>query len=853
MALSPERLARQKKAAEVRANRPVRERPVFEGVSQTPEKIAEGVFDLHSVERLGGAKVGEDLRRGDTKQRRKEFIQASTAGEFDATPEGVTAFNAQFDKNKALSADSIPLGSLGPQNGSTTPKPVAEDRSERARPSPVVDRVGPDVGIQTLSGDTRIPPVVDREPTPTAEVPTVDHTFPNGLTGAQMQEMLANNPNLTMSDLLNLGGNVLTGGSDLGFQPNLPGGVPRGNSPTPTDQNVPRGGAGRGPGNNIPLPGGGGVGDPATTATGTGTGETTELPADTIIQTLASQAASPVLPEGGTFTPVQQILQDSELEQAITLRPIAGMRAAVITGPDGIDVPLMQALRMGTNVPQIQSILGSVPPEAIIQAAQAENIPDIEIPNILQRAGIDPAVISGLPQMRAARAALSQAATMTAATGTESPEFRAAVDAERDRLINFPVDPRSTVQEQYAGLMADVNSGTTPPWAAAAVRAAEGKLAARGMGSSSIAAEGITAALMQAALPIATQDAQVFQTMNLEKFSSTAALGMMRASHLATMDQTSLNNQQQANVQNAQSALQIDLTNLNNEQQAAVVNAQQALAIATSNAGFAQQASIEDARQALQIDLSNLDANTRASIQNAQNMLTIETTNLGARTQALSENARAFLGMEMSNLDRSQQSAIVNSQTRMQGLLSDYASANLARQINTQNTVETARFMTEMGQRAQEYNASQRQDINMFNRSIADSRDKFNVENAAMIERSNVDYLRRINTANTANENQANLINAQNLLGVSNAALANLVTVARDREAFNFQASENSEERATRRAIAQLTSSTNLTLQNNQQKANNAAFLGGLASDVLGDILSPIGDALKDKIADIFT
>ena len=592
-----------------------------------------------------------------------------------------------------------------------------------------------------------------------------------------------------------------------------------------------------GPAQNTPA---GNTGTQTTTTTTSGQ-QTSELPADALIQMLTRQTQTPSLPGGAEFDPTQQQLSSEEMMQGVQLGsvPTVDVNSVMVSGPDGIEVPLVEAVKIGHLTPEVTAALGQVSPESLVQAAQMAGIPDIEIPQILSRANIPAAQIEELPEIQTIRGQLSQAAQATAATATESPEMKAALEEERDRLINFPVDPRATVQEQYTRLMSDVGSGT-PPWAAAAVRAAEQKLAARGLGASSMAAEGITAALMQAALPIAAQDAQVFQTMNMEKLSQTAALGALRASHIAQLDITNLQNQQQANIQNANAALQIDITNLNNEQQVAIQNAQNALARATSNAGFAQQAAIEEARQNLQIDTSNMDATLAARIENARNSLTVETTNMTARQQANIQNAQAFLSMDMSNLDRQQQAAIVNSQARLQTLMSDQAAINVARNLNTQNTLETSKFMTELGQRAKEFNASQSLSAQQFNSNMQFQRQKFNAENALLVQQSNIDYLRRINTANTALENQANLVNSQNLLGISNAAMANLVTLARDREAFNFQSSENAEERAVRRSIAELQANTNLRLQSNEQKARNSSFLGSLASDVIGGIVDDI-------------
>jgi len=82
------------------------------------------------------------------------------------------------------------------------------------------------------------------------------------------------------------------------------------------------------------------------------------------------------------------------------------------------------------------------------------------------------------------------------------------------------VDPRSTVQGQLALLQDQFAEGETPIWAQGALRQANALMAQRGLGSSSVAAEAITNALMQSALPIAQQDASFYQTVTMQNLSN---------------------------------------------------------------------------------------------------------------------------------------------------------------------------------------------------------------------------------------------------------------------------------------------------------------------------------------------
>lgn len=136
------------------------------------------------------------------------------------------------------------------------------------------------------------------------------------------------------------------------------------------------------------------------------------------------------------------------------------------------------------------------------------------------------------------------------------------------------VDPNnSTMQGQMAQLM-NFAPGQIPDWAQGAVTTANQQMAARGITASTIAGNATASAVLQAALPIAQNDAQTYATMGLQNLSNQQAAVMQNASTIASMDMQNASFAQQAGIVNAQSFLQQDLSNLNNQQQAAVLNTQ---------------------------------------------------------------------------------------------------------------------------------------------------------------------------------------------------------------------------------------------------------------------------------------
>ena len=212
------------------------------------------------------------------------------------------------------------------------------------------------------------------------------------------------------------------------------------------------------------------------------------------------------------------------------------------------------------------------------------------------------------------------------------------------------VEKEATVQGQLEGLMAQFEGGKVPAWAAGAIRTAEQRLAARGMGASSMAGAAIVQAAMEAATPIAAADAQTY----------------------SRMQELNLNNRQQAEVLNAQMTMRLDLTNLNNEQQARITN--------TANrvqALFRDQAAVNSAKQ----------FNAANEQQNDQFFASLS--NNAAQFKAAQQNAMERFNAGQLNAVSQFNSTLRNTREQFNqknAILIDQANAVYRRNINTANT-----------------------------------------------------------------------------------------------------------------------------------------------------------------------
>jgi hypothetical protein len=219
------------------------------------------------------------------------------------------------------------------------------------------------------------------------------------------------------------------------------------------------------------------------------------------------------------------------------------------------------------------------------------------------------------------------------------------VEAEKGEI-----DPDSTVQGQLAKLMQQFEGGNIPAFAAGAIRTAEQRLAARGLGASSMAGQAILQAAMEATTPIAAADAETYRRMN----------------------ELNLNNRQQAEVLNAQQTLQLDLQNLSNEQQARVSNTQNRV-----QSLFTDQAAVNSSRQ----------FNAQTEQQNDQFF-----SNLFNQTSQFNSTQRnainQFNAGQANTLSRFN-SELANQRDQFNtrnSILIDQANAVYRRQVNTANT-----------------------------------------------------------------------------------------------------------------------------------------------------------------------
>src|SRR6056300_1188973 len=315
------------------------------------------------------------------------------------------------------------------------------------------------------------------------------------------------------------------------------------------------------------------------------------------------------------------------------MQPISTAVAGV-TQADTVTETQANKMEAVQSAPAVQTALdateaaqGTVDPRAEVVAAQqtASSVGDLEaaqgnailMDNPVQREIQDGELISGVADAE-----------------------KAAKFTEEIQAAQATPTQQATVQGQLEGLMQQFEGGQTPAWAAGAMRNAQGILAKRGLGASSIAGQAVVQAAMESALPIAQADAATVAQFESQNLSNRQQRAMLAAEQRAQFMGQEFDQQFQARVQNA--AKISDIANINFSAQ--------------------QQIALENARLTQTANLANLNNRQALVMAEAAQIANLESANLNNRQQAAVQNAQAFLQVDMANLSNAQQALMFDAE-----------------------------------------------------------------------------------------------------------------------------------------------------------------------------------------------
>lgn len=521
---------------------------------------------------------------------------------------------------------------------------------------------------------------------------------------------------------------------------------------------------------------------------------------------LPTQAVTTVAPT--EITPEQQIGVDAgqvagqitapvttaDTAQAAQVTPTVAATTEAVTTAPAVD----------TTLAQTQAAQGVVSEEAQVTAATME--PTSTAIGELGAAQTGAVQVDGAPTRT-----LEGGELVTPVADAQ----QAAAFTEEVKAAQADPSSKATVQGQLGELMQSFEDGKTPAWAAGAMRNVTAQMAARGIGSSSMAGQALIQAALESALPIATADAQTY----------------------ASFEMANLNNKQQRAMLAAQQRAEFIGQEFDQGFQARVLNANKISDVANMQFTAEQQVALENANMAHTTNLANLTNRQALVMAEAAQISQLEVANLNNRQQAQVMNAQAFLDMDMANLTNEQQTTMFKAQERVNALMSDAAAENAARQFNATSENQTNQFFAGLQKDINTFNAAQSNAQNQFNAGEANAiekfnsemdnqRQQFNAQNRLLIDQSNAQWRREVATADTAAINRANEINAKAMLDISNSAYNDLWQAHRDDMDWAYQMAEGEADRINALARATLAADAEIRKQGmaNDQSSISSIF-----------------------------
>ena len=261
-------------------------------------------------------------------------------------------------------------------------------------------------------------------------------------------------------------------------------------------------------------------------------------------------------------------------------------------------------------------------------------------------------------------------------------------------------------------------------------------------------------------------------------------------------------------VQNAATVANVDLTKFNAAQQIELTNSKFMQTATLQDLNNRQQTILQEATTLASMDLQAADSLTKVSIENAKN----------------------FLQKDLTELNAEQQSYMLDAQQSQQRMLTATASENASKQFNATSQSQTDQFMSSLGQQLNLQNTAQSNAMQQFNTSEANrlaainagntldaakfsnqmntqveqfntqidfQRDQWNKQNSQAVEQSNVNWRRQTNMAETAAQNAANQLQAQQLFTLDQQEQAFLWQQLRDEATYYRTQYESEEQRKT--------------------------------------------------------
>lgn len=230
-----------------------------------------------------------------------------------------------------------------------------------------------------------------------------------------------------------------------------------------------------------------------------------------------------------------------------------------------------------------------------------------------------------------------------------------------DEIAKLDPMKAASMSEHLDGLLKDLESGNVPMWARPAVAKVEQMLASRGISASSIGRDSLFNAIIQAAMPIAQQDATFEQDAAKTSYNAKVQAVLSDVNMEFAAKQFNANSINQTNQFRAQMQAQVDMQNAARKDAMTQLNLTEANKMSmfnTSNKLQADQFNVQMSQQNSQFNAAQVNAMTQLTTQlqaqreqfNVQMASQIEQSNVNWRRQVNTANTAGINAVNQANV-----------------------------------------------------------------------------------------------------------------------------------------------------------------------------------------------------------
>ena len=255
----------------------------------------------------------------------------------------------------------------------------------------------------------------------------------------------------------------------------------------------------------------------------------------------------------------------------------------------------------------------------------------------------------------------------------------------------------------------------------------------------------------------------------------------------------------------------------------------------------------EEARFFQTVTLENLDNRQESTINRANVLAKMDMLNLDARMTTAITNSKNFMDMDLANLSNRQQTSVINTQARVQSLLEDAKMVNTQRMFNAESANDMEKFYDQLGVNIAQFNASQKNEMDMFNTGevnntnrfnaqLESSREQFYKEMQYNIDVSNSKWRQEVALSETKMQFEAAALDVQNLFKISSEAQNQLWDRADAILDYTWKSGETAAERENRLALARIDAEAARYAAKQQKKGSIFGAVGSVAGAAIGVI-----------------